>query len=417
MSEKMKKMLFVTDNFPFGNNQSMFILPELPALLERFEVVIASVNCTDEQTAPVPEGVRVLRINMNKTADKVTGRLRALASPVFYRECGRILRRKEKIASRLSWCHSYFSCGEAFAEQLAKQLDALRWQPDIIYCYWHMTPLFGVLMHRKRFGSPKIVARAHGRDLYDFRNPLGYQAFKRESDRMLDGMFLACTQGMDYYNEHFAASSRSKTELAFLGSDNDVTSPWSRKENTLRLVSCSNMVEVKRIDIIIDALSKIDNMNIEWTHMGGGWLEEQLKAYAQEKLGEKSNIRFGFTGRIPNAEVKKHLAENEYDFFITVTSTEGGVPVSVVEACSFGIPVIATNVGGVPDIVGSDNGFLLPENVTADEAAEVIRKAAALEPAAYEKMRSRAQEKWKNGFVAKENAARFADRLLEICGK
>ena len=59
------------------------------------------------------------------------------------------------------------------------------------------------------------------------------------------------------------------------------------------------------------------------------------------------------------------------DLFLNVSEYEG-VPVSVMEAQSFGIPVIATAVGGTPEIVNEENGFLLPENPSQDEIASAI---------------------------------------------
>ena len=58
--------------------------------------------------------------------------------------------------------------------------------------------------------------------------------------------------------------------------------------------------------------------------------------------------------------------------FINVSSTEG-IPVSIMEAMSFGIPVIATAVGGTPEIVNNENGYLLSKDPSAKELAEVIQ--------------------------------------------
>ena len=49
--------------------------------------------------------------------------------------------------------------------------------------------------------------------------------------------------------------------------------------------------------------------------------------------------------------------------FINLSSSEG-IPVSIMEAQSFGIPVIATNVGGSGEIVVSETGVLVDENRT-----------------------------------------------------
>jgi len=48
---------------------------------------------------------------------------------------------------------------------------------------------------------------------------------------------------------------------------------------------------------------------------------------------------------LPHNDVLNYYASNPVDVFINTSSSEG-LPVSIMEAMSFGIPVIATNVGG-----------------------------------------------------------------------
>ena len=64
---------------------------------------------------------------------------------------------------------------------------------------------------------------------------------------------------------------------------------------------------------------------------------------------------------------------NEVRCFINVSSSEG-IPVSIMEVMSFGIPVIGTNVGGVSELVNQENGHLLSANPAAQEIVSVIEK-------------------------------------------
>ena len=409
----MRKLLLIADNYPFGINESTFILPELPVLAERFEVVVASCNCTDEQTAPVPDGVRVIRIKMDNTLQKVTGRIKALTDPAFYRECGRIWCAGEQKADRIRWSHSYYAAGENFACALRRKLREMDWQPDIIYSYWHMTPLYGVLRRKKWFGRPAVVARAHGRDFYNFRNRYGWQSFKQESDRLLDAMFLISNICADYYKENFSVSQPPKYEVAYLGTDSERRGEWQMSE-TLRLFSCSNVIPLKRVELIVEALALIDDISISWTHAGDGDSMSHIRKLTGEKLAHKANIEYQLLGRVPNSEVKQRLECDSYDYFITASETEG-LPVSIIEAYAFGVPAIATAVGGIPEIVCSDNGFLLPQDPSAQEIADTLRRAAALSEEERRSMRDSAYEKWQNNFVARDNARRFARRLEEIC--
>ncbi|NCO54621.1 MAG: glycosyltransferase, partial [Bacteroidetes bacterium] len=59
------------------------------------------------------------------------------------------------------------------------------------------------------------------------------------------------------------------------------------------------------------------------------------------------------------------------DLFINVSESEG-IPVSIMEALSAGIPVIATNVGGTNEIVNNDVGFLIDKEFEINTAVNII---------------------------------------------
>ena len=59
--------------------------------------------------------------------------------------------------------------------------------------------------------------------------------------------------------------------------------------------------------------------------------------------------------------------------FINLSETEG-IPVSIMEAISFNIPVLATNTGGVNEIVGESfsTGILIPVNLEEHKISKII---------------------------------------------
>ena len=57
----MKKMIFVTNSFPFSIQESSFIRPEIKELLKVFEITIVSRSVSAQQTTFLPDGVRILR--------------------------------------------------------------------------------------------------------------------------------------------------------------------------------------------------------------------------------------------------------------------------------------------------------------------------------------------------------------------
>jgi glycosyltransferase involved in cell wall biosynthesis len=87
--------------------------------------------------------------------------------------------------------------------------------------------------------------------------------------------------------------------------------------------------------------------------------------------------------------------------------------VSIIEAISFGIPVIATDVGGTREIVfDGKNGFLIKPELGAQEISEIIRKAIKMENIIYTKWRSNARAVWNNSFNAEVNLYLYYNALL-----
>ena len=141
------------------------------------------------------------------------------------------------------------------------------------------------------------------------------------------------------------------------------------------MVSCSHALSIKRINLIIGGLSTVEDEDIKWIHIGDGEELQALQAEAQKKLGEMKNIQYQFVGALTNDKVLQFYRDNYVGCFITTTQTEGGSPVSVQEALSFGVPVIATAVGELPQMVRG-NGALLSENPNKEEIGQAIRQIA-----------------------------------------
>ena len=99
------------------------------------------------------------------------------------------------------------------------------------------------------------------------------------------------------------------------------------------------------------------------------------------------------------------------DLFINVSSSEG-IPVSIMEAMSFGIPVIATDAGGTNEIVKDGyNGYLLPVNIEAEEIASAIKKFILLPDAQKSELSKNATTTWKEQYNAELNYNTFIESL------
>ena len=103
---------------------------------------------------------------------------------------------------------------------------------------------------------------------------------------------------------------------------------------------------------------------------------------------------------------------NAVDVFINVSTFEG-TPVSIMEAISYSIPVIATAVGGNKEIVSSRNGLLLSPSPSPEEiAAALLELQASPELAAQKKRES--YKTWQEKYNADNNFQLFAESLFAV---
>jgi glycosyltransferase involved in cell wall biosynthesis len=155
-------------------------------------------------------------------------------------------------------------------------------------------------------------------------------------------------------------------------------------------------------------------MEIDWTHFGDGPERSSIELLCADKLDSKENITYHLPGRIPNWKVLKYYSTHMVDLFISLSRYDG-IPVSIMEAMSFGIPAIATDVGGVSEIVINDKtGFLLDQEVDPNDVAEVLFNIASLNENKYNSMREEAQNIWGTFYSADINYPDFCDRILAL---
>lgn len=127
---------------------------------------------------------------------------------------------------------------------------------------------------------------------------------------------------------------------------------------------------------------------------------------------KNSSVRCFLPGQLAPPEIFNFYKSMPVDLFLTVSANEG-IPVSIMEAQSFGIPVIATAVGGIPEIVNNINGLLLSANPSPLEIAEAIFKAFS-EKEIWGKKRMYSRRNWEENYNAEKNYNAFAAELLSL---
>lgn len=239
----------------------------------------------------------------------------------------------------------------------------------LLYSYWMYEVAYVAAKLKKNHPESRFVTRCHGYDLYGERHVNSYLPYRRFILNQADLVCPISDNGKRYLHDCFAGQYDDKISVMRLGTVRKAEIlETQQKEEGIVLVSCSNLVEVKRVHLIISALKKCDRKVI-WYHFGDGELRDSLERQA-EKL--PNNIRYKFMGYRTNEEVQRFYANHYIDAFVNVSKSEG-IPVSVMEAESYGIPIIATDVGGTSEIVhDGENGVLLKVDFSDEDLLSAI---------------------------------------------
>lgn len=280
----------------------------------------------------------------------------------------------------------------------------------IYYSYWYFWKCYAITGIIDRYPSSRIITRAHGYDLYDDVRPSGYQPFKEAMDEKLDRVVFISEHGRDYYLDRYGVEDKTKYVLSCLGTkDHGVYDQYTRSDR-LNIVSCSHINSVKRVHLIVQALALINDIKVNWMHYGDGDRAGEVKRLAEELLKPKDNIEYTFAGHVDNICIHEYYSQNPVDAFISASQSEGN-PVSVMEAMSYGIPVIAPAVCNLPNMIG-EGGMLTSDKCRVFDLAELIKRLMTMPEQELLDMRKAARNRWEEKFNEETNSRVFVDEVL-----
>ncbi|MBE3576266.1 MAG: glycosyltransferase [Limnochordales bacterium] len=213
------------------------------------------------------------------------------------------------------------------------------------------------------------------------------------------GLQMALSQGV----------SRQKSFVLHLGvrlpSTNLADQPRCFSEpRPFRILCPAALIPRKGHVYLIEALSLLDR-DVELWLAGDGELRQALEAQVV-KLGLQNRVRF--LGQCPHDALLKLYEDRQVDA-VVLPSLHEGIPVALIEAMSYGLPVISTRTGGVPELLDGGAGLLVPPKDSL-ALAEAIRRLMDNKDLARELGRTgcaRVQEQFALDKVVNQLAARF----------
>ena len=413
-------LVFLTKVFPFDKGEE-FIEDEVLMLSKSFKkVIIIATSTSDDavQTRTTPENFEIYRINASTVKHKLP--LSAMKLFPFYSYKGCMTQRESvEIKGSLkkrAYLTYFISKANIVFEETKKILDKCdlpQHDKVIFYSYWFYDIALAAVKLRDYFNIDKksAISRAHGYDIYTYRNSTNYLPLREYLLKNIDKVYTCSKNGRDYLKNLYPGYD-DKIEVAYLGS-RDHGIKLVEEGHIFHIVSCCHISPVKRMDLLAKSLATLKDSGLElkWTHFGGGDGLEELKEYSKENL---SFMEVNFAGSVKNAELMEYYQKEIVDLFVNTSSSEG-LPVSIMEACSFGIPSIATNVGGTSEIVkDGETGFLLDANFELKYLGEKIKYMCELSKEEKQALRERCRNLWMEDFCAENNFARFSQDIKEL---
>lgn len=182
------------------------------------------------------------------------------------------------------------------------------------------------------------------------------------------------------------------------------------KEALLGIVG--RLVPVKRVDLFIRIIAALNDRGYpcHGAVIGNGPLEEALKKLALE-LGVSNQISFkGFVNPAMK-EIRKLDA-------LIMPSDHEGLPMTLLEAATLGIPVVAHNVGGIPEVLsGWKRGALVDEQTPsayADKVLSILPRQARTGDTEAPPQSVTFPPDFENKFSSRENAKKYVELYTNI---
>lgn len=223
----------------------------------------------------------------------------------------------------------------------------------------------------KEYTNIPIIITAHGYDVYDlpFRNMYWYK-LAQYVIYMADHIVTVSNKNKEMLISRLGANPNKITVIPN-GYDPNKFRPLNKTyvrtllglpHNKKILLNVANLVPVKGHIYLLYAFRELlkEYKDVILIIVGGGPLFDTLKKYCKI-LGIANNVIF--TLQRPHKEIP--LWMNAADLFVLPSINEGS-PTVIFEALGVGLPIIATNVGGIPEIISSEEiGYLCkPKDVT-----------------------------------------------------
>jgi hypothetical protein len=269
----MDKLILFTSSFPFGNKET-YLETEIDFLSKYFETVEIYphyYNHGSKIQREVPENVKVHEAalpveKLKRILQLMKGVFKGAKIGIFVKEffSKKVYTSYPKFKSWLTTMNDYL------ATVGSSQYDEIKGEKNaVFYFYWGFGWSYMIL----DFDHAKSVTsyiRLHGSEVYQERSN-GYIPLRKKLFQKADFLLPISVNLSEYLKTRYDVLSK-KIKVSRLGVfiPKNLSNVKVTDSVEMHLVSCSNMIKLKRIDIIVKSLKYFDGRLIKWIHFGDG---------------------------------------------------------------------------------------------------------------------------------------------------
>jgi glycosyltransferase involved in cell wall biosynthesis len=257
-----------------------------------------------------------------------------------------------------------------------------RFRPDVIHTHTAKAGtvgrVAGLLYRLTTRRRVRFVHTFHGHVFHGYYGRLATAIFltiERALARVTDAIVVLSPRQRDEIHGRYRVGRAAQFIIVPLGLDlapyaKPIADPRAALElprDAFVVAIVGRLTEVKDHEFFLRAFAAWGDERAMAIIVGDGHLRGALERLARD-LGIEHRVRFLGTRHDP--EVFYRAAD-----LVVLTSRNEGTPLTILEAMVAGVPVLATAVGGVPDLLGDDRGVMIPHGDTAAFVDAISRLA------------------------------------------
>lgn len=355
------KVYILTNRYPYGKVEESFIGDELNAIShlirEKKISVILVPLIKDDYIRLLPEGVKLLTGLAEFYINRRRLFMKSLFVKDFWLELLKGLFSGSWNLSSLKTLVSFFGQAKITCEYL--ETLKISDKDGVLYSYWFDSAAYAI----GKVNAKVKISRAHGYDLYKERRKNQFMVMNKSYYKELDYIIPISNQGKQYLQSTYSIEAE-KLSLNYLGVD-ECEAAIEYEKGVINFVSVSVLEENKQVDtiqVLLEDFSDKTDHSVYWHHFGGKGDEVDTL-----KLSNRSSkLKAHYYGNCDKVFIMKTISQLPTRIFINNSISEG-VPVSIMEAMMLKTPVIAPCIGGIPEMLSSENGYVFDGKLSLEK--------------------------------------------------